>query len=1478
MAGLRIRWRRGSSGLHPPAAAAAQTSSNVSLDVFVWLAAALVVLFAFGLRIYNLNWYEDAHLHPDERFLTIVANDIHLPGPVEYFDSDSSPLNPYNLDNVGNFVYGTLPLFLTKTTGALLGMDTYDDLVIVGRALSALFSAATVFLIFLLGSRLHNPLAGLIGAALMATAPLAIQHAHFFVVDPFLTFFTTATLYYAVAIAQEGKPRHYALAGLMLGLGAACKVTGVVIVPVIVVAAVVHLYSLDRSGHSRWTMRPFVGLALAGLVAAIAFRVAQPYAFETPSLGLMGLFDLDDHWLADQRAQGFLLSGDALFPPTMQWIGRDSYFFPLQDMVLLGMGPAFGLAGWGAAVYASYRLLRYRDLRHLLPLVFVLAYFGFMGQQFSLYLRYFLPLYPVLAVLAGYALLELAGGVKALAQRRHRPQLANLGYGVMGIVLVTSLMAALAYFSIYTRPVTRVEASRWMYDNLPAGSRIAGEHWDDFAPFRLPGSPDRRFQSFELTLYNHDSPEKIGDLLNGLARADYVVISSNRLLNSIPRNPLTYPTTTRYYDLLLSEQLGFRLLREFTSYPGLLGVELADHKLEESWSSYDHPRVLVFQKTPEYSPDRLRTLLGQGPFATQNLTPKQADKGGLLLGAADLETQREGGTWSDVFSNSGIAKSHPTLLWLFALEAAALAVTPLALLLFRRLPDRGYLLAKPLGVLLLAYPVWLIVSLKLVTFTQTTILAVLFALIAMGVLTFVRSRVELTAFLKGNWPLILFSEALFLIAFFALRELRLENPDLWHPFRGGEKPMDLAFFTAVTRSTTLPPYDPWFAGGYVNYYYLGQFFTATLTRLTAIPPEVAFNLAIPTYFALTIAGAFSVAYNLAATVKGLLRRAPRFRTIPRWSPYAAGLLGAVFVAVAGNFDALDQYAERLAAVSSWRLDTPLPLVDPVANGIGGLWQVLFHGAELRPFDYWRSSRMLPPTISITEFPYFSFLFADLHAHMMAIAFEVLAIAAGLSLVLRRRGEEQKWQEWGTIVLLGLIVGSLRWLSSWDYPPFLLLALAAVAISERHAEGGLAATAIRLGLKLALLAGVSILAYKPFLDAYQAPTSGVQPAPEQTPIVQYLAHFGIFAALIGAWLLFLAVRVLRWTGLLQAMTMTELSTRGTIILSLLAIVLGSLVFAAGVLLTYDQPLVAFLLPAFVLVAILAVRELWLRRPDGGLRLYLLALAGLGLGLSMGVDLVTLNGDIQRMNTVFKFYLHAWIAFALVASFAAWYLLFVLWLPALRSVSRPALRLSAMAGSTALAALVLAALLYPAGATSTRLNDRFTELPRTLDGLAFMQSAVYADPKGSEINLAYDYDGIQWLRRNVEGTPAIVEGRTPLYRWGGRFSIYTGLPAVLGWDWHETQQRARLTFMVDERARAVDAFYASPNTLQALTFLRTYDVRYVIVGQVERLYYPAEGLAKFTNGLNGAIEVAHSNPGLTIYRVREEALASGAALSP
>ena len=299
-------------------------------------------------------------------------------------------------------------------------------------------------------------------------------------------------------------------------------------------------------------------------------------------------------------------------------------------------------------------------------------------------------------------------------------------------------------------------------------------------------------------------------------------------------------------------------------------------------------------------------------------------------------------------------------------------------------------------------------------------------------------------------------------------------------------------------------------------------------------------------------------------------------------------------------------------------------------------------------------------------------------------------------------------------------------------------------------------------------------------------------------------------------------------------------------------LGLLViFAMFVLINEGKQLVAALLPVLVIVVLLGVREVMLRRPDGGLRLLVLAMIGLGLGLSMGVDIVTLKGDIVRMNTVFKFYLHIWVVFALAATFAIWQLVFVFWRPALTGPSRWPSWATASTGLVAAGRAAHRRHPYPVFATGQRNGIRFNDDDSFgLNGAAYMQDAVYRDEFGP-IELKWDWEGIEWMRQNVEGTPAIVEGRTPLYRWGGRFSIYTGLPTVLGWDWHQTQQRGDSAYLIPERAGLVDEFYSDGDVEQARDFLQRFDVRYVIVGQNERNYYDARGLAKFEGLLNGAL---------------------------
>ena len=256
---------------------------------------------------------------------------------------------------------------------------------------------------------------------------------------------------------------------------------------------------------------------------------------------------------------------------------------------------------------------------------------------------------------------------------------------------------------------------------------------------------------------------------------------------------------------------------------------------------------------------------------------------GLMMSPELVEAQQAGGTWTDVVDDDGWPARLPVLAWLVVVEGIALLGLPLGFLLFRSLPDRGFLLTKVLALLLVCFVVWLLASLRWMAFSPASIAIAIAGLASVSALVASRRRDKILSFVRRRWPVLLVSEVLFLAAFLAFLAVRMANPDLWHPHFGGEKPMDLAYLTAVARSTYMPPYDPWFAGGYMNYYYWGHFVVATLVRATGIATSTAYNLAVPLFFALT-AGA---AYSLAIQHDGSYPSAPVPRNLSAGDPMAA---------------------------------------------------------------------------------------------------------------------------------------------------------------------------------------------------------------------------------------------------------------------------------------------------------------------------------------------------------------------------------------------------------------------------------------------------------------------------------------------------------------------------------------------------------------------------------------------------------------
>jgi uncharacterized membrane protein len=185
------------------------------------------------------------------------------------------------------------------------------------------------------------------------------------------------------------------------------------------------------------------------------------------------------------------------------------------------------------------------------------------------------------------------------------------------------------------------------------------------------------------------------------------------------------------------------------------------------------------------------------------------------------------------------------------------------------------------------------------------------------------------------------------------------------------------------------------------------------------------------------------------------------------------------------------------------------------------------------------------------------------------------------------------------------------------------------------------------------------------------------------------------------------------------------------------------------------------------------------------------------------------------------------------------------------------------------LIIAGMLYPIFATRAKISDRFDKsLGPTLDAMEYM-TVARANEQGQDYSFRDEYDALIWMQDNIQGTPVVAESTAaPEYRsLRNRVSTYTGLPSILGYNWHQKQQRSILgSELVDRRSNDVNQFFGTPDPNAAWSFIQKYDVGYVIVGYPERLYYPAQGIAKFEQmAASGLLRPAYANERVTLYQV-------------
>ena len=550
------------------------------------LILVLILYLAVAFRFYNPSWDQGNHLHPDERFLTMVGNAMEMPKSfAEYFDPSLSRFNPANI-GYNFYVYGTFPVILNKLLAINIGADNYNGFTLLGRQLSALFDVLIVLLIFK-SVRIfereykYPPTLKYFAAFFYAIAVLPIQLSHFFAVDTFLNFFVFASFYAMLRFYAKNSALSLFFSALSLGLAIASKVSAVFIVPLLLFFFILYFKKRLPEDYKRRKKEIAIDIALCififTLTAYTTVRVAAPYYFETGNFSSAKISNL---FIENIKQLKSWEGKDVLFPPSIQWINKPTLITSLKDISLFGLGlPYFIVMLFGFYLVFSKK----RRLGVVAVAIWTLLFFLYQSTQFVKAMRYFFIIYPFIAIFA-------AIGFQAAYDRMRTPARV--------LILLLLLSWPLAYLSIYIHTNSRVEASYWIYKNLPPGAAIASEEWDDALPMGIYNT-NKQFTIESLPVFAPDSPEKWQKMDEILRKRDYYILSSNRAWGSMPTVPERYPQTTKFYQELFAGKRGFSKIKEFTSYPSLtyLGIPFTfpDDFADESFTVYDHPKVIIMK-------------------------------------------------------------------------------------------------------------------------------------------------------------------------------------------------------------------------------------------------------------------------------------------------------------------------------------------------------------------------------------------------------------------------------------------------------------------------------------------------------------------------------------------------------------------------------------------------------------------------------------------------------------------------------------------------------------------------------------------------------------------------------------------------------------------------------------------------------------------------------------------------------------------
>lgn len=842
------------------------------------------------------------------------------------------------------------------------------------------------------------------------------------------------------------------------------------------------------------------------------------------------------------------------------------------------------------------------------------------------------------------------------------------------------------------------------------------------------------------------------------------------------------------------------------------------------------------------------------------------------------------------------------LKWYLFITVFGWVSFPIAFHFLPGLKDRGFTLARALFLILWGFSFWILASFHVLQNNLGGTILALVVLVAISGYLAHKNWQEIGDWVKSHRGLIISAEILFLLLFACWTVVRAANPNI----EGTEKPMELAFINAILRSPSIPPNDPWLSGYAISYYYFGYLMIAMLTRVTGVISGVAFNLSAALWFALTGIGAFGIVFNLLSRLDNSEKSSKKV------ADFSAGnlgwsLLGPFFVLVISNAEGFLEYLHARGLFWSRSADGSL---------VSKFWKWLdileLNSPPVEPFSwtpnrpagilFWRASRVLSDydlagnwKEIIDEFPFFSYILADLHPHVLAMPFVLLAISLALNFLFNENHSTVNgfaWKHWFAspdFWMLALVFGGLGFLNTWDFPIY-VAGICLVFVLQRYRLLGWNFQRILdfagFGLLLGLL---GIILYFPFYVGFSSQAGGFMPSlnyftrgihfwvmftPLLVPIFGFVFwiwkgdqkkgkwRIGIIWSAIcifGLWLISYLL-----SGLIGVFPIIGDSIAGGQSSPLRnigekLIFLANNFFAAHGNINFSYLLGGSFLQRFkfpgtwLTLGILLVmiwgllystrnREEtagskigeWLKHPSVQFCLLLILL---GCGLTLVPEFVYLIDQFGwRMNTIFKFYFQAWIVWGLAAAFGSAIIL------------KHSSRSWKIGYGFVLPLVFIVGLAYPSFALPATTNS-FKPDQWTLDGTGFYSRY---EPEEAE--------AIQWLSKAPYGY--VVEAVGGQYSGYARVSKFSGLPAVLGWPGHESQWRGGYIEM-GSRGTDIETLFVSNRWEDALAVIRNYDIRYIYIGSLERSSMKVDEKKFFAN-----LPVVFQNNAAVIFEVPKE----------